>query len=66
MTSDQDKISDHATMLAYFHEEKGDMTRYIHFDEAIDMFPQIKNALFDANYYNKVLDRMVKELDHDG
>lgn len=55
--------SEDAIMLNYFHHEKGDMTRYYNFDRAIASFPQIQKAKADADYYNKVLTLMLKELD---
>lgn len=55
--------SEDAVMLNYFHSERGDMTRYVHFDRAIARFPQIQKAKDDADYYSKVLDLMLNELD---
>jgi len=57
--------TEHATMLAYFHEEKGDMTRYVDFETAIELFPHIKRAKADADYYVKILDALMKEIDNE-
>jgi len=49
----------HLDMLKYYHQERGDMRRYSRFDEAIKLFPDIKRALADADYYSNVLNMMV-------
>ena len=58
---DQDKREEHATMLSYFHKDKGDMRRYCDFDEAIELFPEVKRALADHEYYSNVLDAVVEK-----
>jgi len=50
---------DHLNSLKYFHQERGDMKRYIHFDEAIKLFPDIKRALADVDYHTNVLNMML-------
>ena len=47
-------------VLEYFHTEKGDMTRYCNYDEAIKLFPNIERAFNDYKYYSKILDSMIK------
>ena len=42
MQLDQDL--DDLNMLRYFHQEKGDMTRYCRYKECIDRFPLIRHA----------------------
>ena len=54
-----------AQSLAYFHTEKGDMTRFVYYDEAIALFPQIKKAKDDAEYYNDVLNLIVRKASED-
>ena len=42
MQLDQDL--DDLNMLRYFHQEKGDMTRYCRYEECIARFPLIRHA----------------------
>lgn len=52
----------HAHMLKYFHEEKGNMRRYTQFDEAIKHYPHVKKALEDYETARLILDVVVKDL----
>lgn len=52
-----------ARSLVYFHQEKGDMRRYCFFDQAIELFPDVKRALEAKEYADRVLDAMVEKME---
>lgn len=50
-----------AQMLRYFWEEKGDVTRYIGWEDAIEQFPKIKRAWQKYEAAKQKLSRVLRE-----
>ncbi len=59
---------DHARMIKYFWDEKGDVTRYVYWDECKHLFPDVEKAVRDYEYSLTVLKLVIgdlEETDHD-
>lgn len=55
--------AEHADMIKYFLREKGDVTRYVYWEECKHLFPDVEKAVRDYEYSLTVLRLIVDNLE---
>jgi hypothetical protein len=51
--------AEHAQQLIFFHVERGDMSKYYAFDEAIKLFPEVQMRYRDHQFTESMLNNVV-------